>query len=195
MRRRVRSRRGRWASTIFGLQNSLKVYVGRAEALADKNLIAKKQAEEDDFRKKVAANPEWEKEYGERLGHDCESRRAGEAGIPVPDLSAGRTAGCSRLRCSWCSTSAEIKKPDGERLAQFHDANLQSLKFQLLSPAPIYDGYRKAVHEDGSESWRREAGQGRRVPAGACSMAGRSMRPWTRWWMAPSWAMWRCAKS
>ena len=27
---------------IFGLQNSLKVYVGRAEALADKNLIAKK---------------------------------------------------------------------------------------------------------------------------------------------------------
>ena len=51
-------------SLIFGLQNSLKVYVGRTEALADKNLIAKKQAEEDDFRKKVAANPEWEKEYG-----------------------------------------------------------------------------------------------------------------------------------
>ena len=38
--------------------------MGRTEALADKNLIAKKQAEEDDFRKKVAANPEWEKEYG-----------------------------------------------------------------------------------------------------------------------------------
>ena len=51
-------------STIFGLQNSLKVYVGRTEALADKNLIAKKQADEDDFRKKVAANPEWQKEYG-----------------------------------------------------------------------------------------------------------------------------------
>ena len=31
----------------------------------------------------------------------------------------------------------EIKKPDGDRLAQFHDANLQSLKFQMLSPAPI----------------------------------------------------------
>ena len=33
--------------------------------------------------------------------------------------------------------ATEIKKPDGERLAQFHDANLQSLKFQMLSPAPI----------------------------------------------------------
>ena len=30
-----------------------------------------------------------------------------------------------------------MKKPDGERLPQFHDANLQSLKFQMLSPAPI----------------------------------------------------------
>ena len=49
---------------IFGLQNSLKVYMGRTEALADKSLIAKKQADEDDFRKKVAANREWEKEYG-----------------------------------------------------------------------------------------------------------------------------------
>src|SRR5215472_12425955 len=35
-------------SVIFGIQNSLKVYIGRAETLADKNLIAKKQAEEDD---------------------------------------------------------------------------------------------------------------------------------------------------
>jgi hypothetical protein len=33
--------------------------------------------------------------------------------------------------------ATEMKKPDGERLAQFHDANLQSLKFQLLSPAPV----------------------------------------------------------
>ena len=90
-------------STIFGLQNSLKVYVGRAEALADKNLIAKKQAEEDDFRRKVAANPEWEKEYGERVGHDCKSRRAGEAGDFGTGFIGGRTAGCSRLRCCWCS--------------------------------------------------------------------------------------------
>ena len=38
---------------------------------------------------------------------------------------------------------AEIKKPDGERLAQFHDAGLDSLKFQLLSPAPIYTATEK----------------------------------------------------
>jgi hypothetical protein len=38
---------------------------------------------------------------------------------------------------------AEIKKPDGERLPQYHDAGLDTLKFQLLSPAPIYPSTEK----------------------------------------------------
>ena len=33
---------------------------------------------------------------------------------------------------------AEIKKPDGERLAGFHEAQLDSLKVRLFSPAPVY---------------------------------------------------------
>ena len=32
----------------------------------------------------------------------------------------------------------EIKKPDGERLPGYHDAQLDSLRFELFSPAPIY---------------------------------------------------------
>src|SRR6202453_3081671 len=52
-------------STIFGLQNSLKVYVGRKDALADPAILAKKQSEEAEFRTKVAANPEWQKDYGD----------------------------------------------------------------------------------------------------------------------------------
>ena len=39
--------------------------MGRAEALSDKTILGKKQAEEDDLRAKVAANPEWQKEYGD----------------------------------------------------------------------------------------------------------------------------------
>ena len=51
-------------TNVFLLQNSLKVYLGRAEALSDKAILAKKQAEEKDLRDQVAANPEWQKEYG-----------------------------------------------------------------------------------------------------------------------------------
>ncbi len=123
-------------SLIFGLQNSLKVYVGRTEALADKNLIAKKQADEDDFRKKVAANPEWEKEYG---GAWDAIAKAVEQEKPMikPRVFRRTDSRLFAIALQLVEYVNEIKKPDGERMAMFHDANLQSLKFQLLSPAPI----------------------------------------------------------
>jgi hypothetical protein len=129
-------------STIFGLQNSLKVYVGRTEALADKSLIAKKQAEEDDFRKKVAANPEWEKEYGGAWDTiaKTEEQVKPEFRYQIYRRTDSRLFAIALLLVQY---SAEIKKPDGERLPQFHDANLQSLKFQMLSPAPITVGTEK----------------------------------------------------
>src|SRR5271163_4501206 len=33
---------------------------------------------------------------------------------------------------------AEIKKPDGERLPGYHEAQLESLRFRMYSPAPVY---------------------------------------------------------
>ena len=33
---------------------------------------------------------------------------------------------------------AEIKKPDGQRLPGYHDSQLESLRFDLFSPAPVY---------------------------------------------------------
>jgi Peptidase S46 len=123
-------------TVIFGLQNSLKVYVGRTEALADKNLIAKKQAEEDDFRKKVAANPEWQKDYGSAWDTiaKAEEQEKPEIRYQVYRRTDSRLFAIALQLVQYAT---EIKKPDGERMAQFHDANLQSLKFQLMSPAPI----------------------------------------------------------
>jgi hypothetical protein len=121
---------------IFGLQNSLKVYVGRTEALADKNLIEKKQADEDDFRKQVAANPEWQKEYGSAWD-TITSAEALEKPMIKAQVFRRTDSRLFSIALQLVQYVQEIKKPDGERLAQFHDANLQSLKFQLLSPAPI----------------------------------------------------------
>ncbi|MGA3134694.1 MAG: S46 family peptidase [Terracidiphilus sp.] len=123
-------------SLIFGLQNSLKVYIGRAEALADPAILAKKQADEADFRQKVAANREWKKAYGDAWDTIA---RVEEQIKPEIKGQLFRRAD-SRLftmALQIVQYSAEIKKPDGERLPQFHDAGLDALKFQLLSPAPI----------------------------------------------------------
>ena len=40
---------------------------------------------------------------------------------------------------------AEITKPDGVRLDGFHDSQLESLRFQLFSPAPLYREYDQAM--------------------------------------------------
>jgi len=124
-------------STIFYLQNSLKVYEGRQEALADKAIIAKKQAEEDDFRQKVAANPEWQKEFGGAW--DTIAATEKKAAPRTKAMIFRRTD--SRLFTiarQIVQLVIEQKKPDGERLPDYHDAQLETLKFQLFSPAKIY---------------------------------------------------------
>ena len=123
-------------STIFGLQNSLKVYIGRKDALADPVILAKKQAEEADFRARIAANPEWQKAYGDAW--DTIAKVEEQVKPEIKGQLFRRTD--SRLfgiALNIVQYVAEIKKPDGERLPQFHDAGLQSLQFQMRSPAPM----------------------------------------------------------
>ena len=123
-------------SLIFGLQNSLKVYIGRKEALADPAILAKKEAEEADFRAKVAANPEWQKAYGDAWDTIA---RAEEKVKPEIKGQLFRRADSQLfgLALTIVQYVAEIKKPDGERLPQFHDAALDTLNYRLKSPAKI----------------------------------------------------------
>jgi hypothetical protein len=122
-------------STVLDLQNSLKVYLGRAEALGDKAIIAKKQAEEADFRQRVAANPKSQKEFGNAwdLIAAVEAKTASEQKAMIFRRTDSRLFSIARQIELYVT---EIKKPDGERLDGYHDAQLDSLRFQLLSPAP-----------------------------------------------------------
>jgi hypothetical protein len=129
-------------STIFSLQNSLKVYLGRGEALADPAILAKKQADEADFRAKVNANNEWKKEYGKAW--DEIARAEDKVKPEIKGQIFRRTdSRLFTLAMQIVQYVAEIKKPDGERLPQYHDAGLDTLRFQLLSPAPIYPSTEK----------------------------------------------------
>ena len=129
-------------STIFGLQNSLKVYVGRAEALADKAIMAKKEADEADFRMKVAANPEWQKEYGSAW--DTIARVEEQIKPQIKSQLFRRTdSQLFGIALQIVQYVAEVKRPDGDRLPGYHDAQLESLRFRLLSPAKIYPATEK----------------------------------------------------
>jgi hypothetical protein len=130
-------------STIFGLQNSLKVYLGRTEALADKAVLGKKEAEEADFRAKVAANPEWQKEYGGAW--DTIARVEDQYKAEIPKRVFRRTdSQLFTFALEIVQYVAEVKKPDSERMPTYYSAGLDSLMQQLLSPAKVYAASEKA---------------------------------------------------
>ena len=54
---------------------------------------------------------------------------------------------------------AEIQKPDGDRLDQFHDAGLDSLRYRLLSPAPIYPSTEKLYMADALKLGQEKLGK------------------------------------
>jgi hypothetical protein len=130
------------ATNIFSLQNSLKVYIGRAQALGDANILARKQAEENDLREKVAQNPELRKLYGkawDEIAHAVELDRP-----EMPKQYFRRTdSQLFALALEIVQYVAEVKKPDGDRLPQFNEAGLDSLRYQMLSPARIYPSVEK----------------------------------------------------
>ncbi len=125
------------ASMIFGLQNSVKAIDGRYKGLLDKSVMDKKRQDDEDFRAKVMANPEWKQAYGGAWD--------AIAGATRKAVSRARQQAYRNIDSQLAATAAtivdyvaEIKKPDGERLAQYHEAGLESLRHRLFSRAPTY---------------------------------------------------------
>jgi hypothetical protein len=144
-------------SSIFGFENAKKAYIGRLTGLQDKNVFAKKQKEEENFKVRVMTNPEWAK----------------EAGGAWDEIAQAETAWASRAKQQFFRSLnytladralqtvryvAEVKKPDGERLPGYHEAQLESLRQVMLSPAPIYPAMEIAQMTGILELSRQELG-------------------------------------
>jgi hypothetical protein len=118
---------------IFGLENTQKAYIGQYQGLLDRTIIAKKQAEENELRAKVEANPEWKAAYGSaweeiaqahiKLGETYKQRL-------FRNLSSSDLLRIGALLPIYARLS---KAPDAAR-----GANLEAMREQLFSPAPIY---------------------------------------------------------
>jgi Peptidase S46 len=124
-------------TTVFGIENSVKDIAGIEQGLQNPKLIAKKQQAEDAFRARIAANAEWQHEYGDAWSQIAEAQAKLRPMLPrlvYEQLSAP----LARKALTIVQYVAEIQKPDGKRLPGYHDAQLPSLRFQMFSPAPVY---------------------------------------------------------
>ncbi|MBV9301472.1 MAG: S46 family peptidase [Acidobacteriaceae bacterium] len=131
------------ASEVFNLQNSQKAIKGERDALLNPQTFAKKEKEEQDFRALVMANSDWKQRFGGAWEAIEEATRKYEPRIKQT-LFRGLDSTLAEQAETIVDYVAEIKKPDGERLPGYQEAQLNSLRFQLFSPAPIYPEFEKA---------------------------------------------------
>jgi hypothetical protein len=124
-------------STIFSVENSIKAYKGRFGGLQDARVMEAKRNDEKLFRARIDGNPEWKRSYGNAWDQIAGATKKAQSRFKE-QYYHGLYSQLANLATSIVEYVAEIKKPDGERLPGYHESQLESLRLQLFSPAPIY---------------------------------------------------------
>jgi hypothetical protein len=141
----------RAASEYLGVQNGRKLYVGMMEGLQNPAVVEQKRAEEEALRKEVQKDPALRKAYGDAWEQIAESVAAqkqlsrpyaliegGGRGLSTGQAFNSQLFGFARALVRYAD---EKEKPNAERLREFRESALPSLKTLLFSPAPIYDDF------------------------------------------------------
>ncbi len=132
---------------IFGLENSRKAYEGEYAGLLDKNVMAKKSAEESDLRAAVDAKPDLRAAHG-----DAWNTIAGTMRKAASTYKTRYYRSIARSQADLPAEAqtivqyvTEVAKPDAQRLPGYHESQLESLRFSLFSPAPVYPEMDRAL--------------------------------------------------
>lgn len=132
---------------LFGIRNSRKALLERLAGLQDPSIIEKKREEEKELRDAVAKDPKLSQTDGAGWGEvDATLKTL----IQIRDEYNLFAIGPQRSAMAFNSElfniaielvrlAEETQKPNGERLREYSEAGLSSLKLQLFSDAPIYD--------------------------------------------------------
>jgi hypothetical protein len=138
---------------IRSLNNALKRLAGQQEGLLNPRQFGKKEAEEKALRDALAAKPDLNKQYSpawEEIAKAYAELPKMAPRIAFSSLSSSRLAAIATQIVRY---SEEIKKPNEQRYDEYRDNRLESLKFSLLSPAPIYP----QMEEASLQAWFEEA--------------------------------------
>jgi hypothetical protein len=132
---------------LFGIQNSRKAYLGMLGGLQDPAVMEKKRAMEKSLRDQIGADPKLRQAYGDAWDQLAATLKTL---VKIRDeynlIGYGPTKRAQAFNSELFDTAMtllrlaqESPKPNNERLREFSEANLESLKLQLFSEAPIYD--------------------------------------------------------
>ncbi len=143
---------------LFSYQNSRKARNGGLEGLRDGALMSRKAYAEAALRARINTDPEKKAAYGDAWDKIAASQQVSakirmrlnflESGVAFDSHLYGFARTLVRL-------AEEKAKPNPERLREYRDSALESLKLQLFSDAPIYPEYEKARLAHSLGFWKK----------------------------------------
>ncbi|HIB69732.1 MAG TPA: S46 family peptidase, partial [Phycisphaerales bacterium] len=126
---------------LFGVQNARKAYLGGLEGLQTPSLLESKRAKEARIKKALSTQPSLEARYGNPYA-DLEKALAVYRDLYEDYYLIGAGRAFNTRLFDIAETihryKSEMGKPSEERLREYRDSNLDSLKQGLFSPAPLY---------------------------------------------------------
>ena len=148
-------------STLFGVENSYKGWVGRRDALLDPTFFATKVREEQALRARVARIPALQKEVGGAWDAIAQAARTEVKLEPETTWIRSENKYYSELfgiarNLVW--GVAEREKPDIERYREFTDARLPATELVTFNKAPIYPELEVEMFTLGLTKMREELG-------------------------------------
>jgi hypothetical protein len=138
---------------LFGIQNSRKARIGGLAGLMDPALMGRKVAEQERLKKFIDASSD-ETVKGAKTAFDAVAKAEKVRGELIKDMTvlesaAGFNSSSFGIARTLARAAAELPKDGGERLREFADARIPSLKFQLLSDEPIHEDLETLKLADG----------------------------------------------
>lgn len=133
--------RRRAQDQLFGIQNARKAYLGGLEGLQDPRLMEQKRAHERVVKEALASSRELQSRFGDPF-QEIADALAAYSEIYLDDYLVGEGRAFNTRLFDIAQTifryRSEVQRPNGERLREYRESNLDSLRQELLSTAPIY---------------------------------------------------------
>ena len=126
---------------LLGVQNSRKARLGAMGGLQDPSLMKKKQEDETALKQAVAKDAKLQQECGSAWSEVDAALAAWKSIYIDHRLYEAHTAFNSKLfdiARTLVRLNEESAKPNADRLREYRESNLDSLKLELFSEAPLY---------------------------------------------------------
>jgi hypothetical protein len=146
---------------LFSVKNSRKAYVGRIAGLQDPAIMKKKSDAEAALRARVTSDPQLSAAYGDAwqmVDNALHTYRPLFLELRFLETGSALNSHLFRIARTLLRMTDEVQKPNAERLREFRESNLESLKQQLYSEAPIYEDLETVQLADSLSHWLETGG-------------------------------------